>query len=291
MKTLPLSLTILCLACTAAALAQDVDAPFCQILDRYDDEPIWYARTGYIVHEDVDEPGGKDFGILDLEAGTGLAYFQTSRATIDVRAAVDAMVFLGSGGIDLPDQVGFLGFDINWTRRNARGGAFQFSTQPGLYSDFEDISGNDVSFPLGFAWIRSISPQLSLQTGLRVFPGFDREVDPKLGVRWSPDDFWIIDLFYPESRVGFAPNPDWRFFLGWERLVYPEYQLSGDPRDRFQVDEDRLYLALQHAVSDTTHLLFEIGKKRNREYDFERRAPGADIDDALYFSLGLGSFL
>lgn len=287
----PWTAAVLGLAISLPAGTACADHPYCQILDR-SEEPLWHAELGYVTREKVRTEGGDDFGLVEMAGGAGLVYLDTAPGTFDLRARLDTMTFIGDGDVDLPGQVGALRLDLKWTLRLPSGLSLQLSTFPGLYSDFRDVSGEDLFIPVGCSLLYAFAPQLSGIAGWVVYPGFTHVVDPRLGIRWGPNDFVLVDLFYPESRIILAPAETWRVFLGLRALLYPEYQLEkGDTRDRFMYDEWRWYGGLEFAMSETMWFLSQVGFVFNREIDFAENAPGADVDDALFLRVGVGGFL
>jgi len=264
------------------------DAPFCQILDRLED-PVWHATVGYVAQEDVED--ANDFGLIELETGAGLAYLHTAAGTFDLRLRFDVDVTTGSGGVDLPDQYGSLALELDWALRGASGRSLLLEASPGFYTDFEDLSGKDLFVPLRASMVQAFNDRISGQAGLAVFPGFDRVVDPIAGIRWGLSDSWLLDLFYPDSRLVFSPVPALRLHAGYSIREYPEYQLADDDdRDRFLYREQRWYLGAQYAIGDTAHLLVDAGRVVHREIDFENGA-GGDVDPALFVRIGLGGLL
>jgi hypothetical protein len=283
----------LVLGCALAlpAAAQEGGAPFCQILDRFDD-PIWEVSLGYVASADLDTDEGRDSGVVEFDAGTGLAYFYTGLGTVDLRAALTLDSFTSGGGVRLPGQVGTLNLELHWIHRTESGLALRLGMAPGFYTDFEDLSGRDFFVPLSAEVVQAFNPQWSGLAGLAVFPGFDHVVDPRLGVRWGPTDSLLVDLFYPESKIVFAPSERARVWLAFHVLLYPEYQLEeDDSRERFLYDESRWTLGASHVVNDAFHAIVQVGRVLNREIDFEDGGPRADMDNAWFVQFGIGGFL
>lgn len=82
--------------------------------------------------------------------------------------------------------------------------------QPGVYSDFDDISGDD--------FILTSLALLSYQwnDALRVaFGGFysrdlgEERVLPAVGIIYEPNPHWYLALTFPRVEVAWAPNEDW----------------------------------------------------------------------------------
>lgn len=271
--------------------AQLYDAPYCQILDHVV-EPVWDASIGYITREDIERDGAGHFGIVELNAGSGLVYLETDQGTFDLRTSLELLVLTGDGDIALPDQVGSFTLDLHWILRFPSGFAVKLGAFPGFYSDFEDLSGKDLFIPLEVQAIQAFNESVSGMVGLALFPGFDRVVDPRVGLRWGIYDAWLVDLFYPESRIAFAPDRALQVYVGIYTRPQPEFQLQkDDDRDRFMFDETRWFVGLDRALSGLTQLQVRAGKVINRKIDFENNFRSADVEDAFYLTVGIGGTL
>jgi len=283
--------TLLHICTTLTVLGQMGDYPYCQILDRQVD-PLWEISLGYVALQDVEQAGADDFGLVEWSGRSGLAYLPTVVGTFDLRTALAFSFFLEDGGVDLPDQTGALSLNATWTYRTEAGFALQLGVDPGLYSDWEDLSGQDVFVPFRVRLIQSFHEQLSGLAGLNVYPEFDRLVDPLVGIRCGINDALLLDTAYPESRLLFAPNPVWQFSVGIEARLYPEFSLeSGDERDRFMYDEVRWHFQVDRTLWGAVALTARVGEAFAREIDFEDQASSADVNDAFYFQVGVAGKL
>jgi hypothetical protein len=272
----------------APAAAQMSDRLYCQILDQTD-EPLWQVGAGYVTREKVRAPWGNDFGLVETQARSGIAYLPTAIGDFDLRGRYEGMFFAGSGGLDLPDFAGQLNLDARWIYRTEFGLAGRVGVEPGFYSDFEDLTQDDFFIPVKLAAIQALTPELSGLVGLDLYPGFDRTVYARAGVRWNVYDTVLVDLFYPESRVSYAPSDLLRFYAGMGIRSYPEFQLAdGDERKRLRYDETRWYGGARFAMSDATHFFVEGGRSVDRSIRFEEAVQSGSVDNAFFCTVGLG---
>ena len=115
--------------------------------------------------------------------------------------------------------------------------------QPGVYSDFRDVRGDDVDAPvmLGAAYLASEDLQWFL--GLRVDGRSQYPVLPAIGVRWKFQDEWTLDLQPPKPRLEYDVNDRLQLYLG-----------AGLEGGTFRVGEhfgsDRGEPKINHAVLD-----------------------------------------
>ena len=275
----------------SVGLAQETNtptAPYCQILDRTDNLS-WQAVAGYVAEEDV-QGSGYNFGLVDVKVGAALAYYRTGIGDVDVKAGFDGFAILENGGLDLPQQVGALAADVQWVHRWMNGLAVQVEAWPGFYSDFEDLSGEDVFVPFEVAGVYAVNVNLAALAGARIYPDFDQTLVPHAGLRYALGNNLLLDLFYPDSRITFSPNETCDLYAGLGFRNYLEYQLEeGDPRNRLLLDEDRVYVGIDKAVSDQLQVMLQVGQVFNREIDFDSGTEaGGDVGDALFVRVGLG---
>ncbi len=278
--------------CAVALIASPVRAQYgqryCQLLDRME-EPFWKAYTGYTTREKL--PEGKA-ALIEAGGGTGLLYLRTNIGDFDLRAAIDSVFFLGSGGIDLPDQVTAARLDLAYVMRFNDGYALKLGLQPGVYSEFSGFKERDFFIPFSAQGILAINDSLSAMAGLQFYPEFDQLISPRAGLRWAITDFLLLDLFYPASRLAFRPTYDWTLFVGASQREALEYQLKKrDDRRALMLDETRYFIGVDRVLSDTTQWMFEAGRVVDREIDFRRVTGASDLEDAYYFRIGIGGMI
>lgn len=265
-------------------------APYCQILDRIED-PIWETYLGYATREDVKDPEAGDSGMVEIGAHTGLFYFYGPAGVLDLRAGFDTLFFTHGAGLGLPLQVTAARLDLDYIMRFEDGYALRLKLEPGFYSTLRNLGWRDLYVPFGLSGIRAVSPDISIETGIAFFPGFDRLADPRILMRWELSDLFLLDAGYPGSRLIFRPDLHWAFTTGFEVQQYMEYRLKrGDERRAFRYEETRFFAGIEHMFADHLQWMFEAGHIVNRSVHFGR-GPGADLDNAYYFRIAFGGLL
>lgn len=269
-----------------AVLAQS-SAPFCQILDGAEDQ-AWTAGLGYTAPSKIEAPDGGDVALWSLNGGGGLYYWRTGTGDMDLSGAYDIWAIDGSGGIKLPDRVAALRLDFSFVKRDSNGSALQFDLYPGIYSDLEDVSLEDLYLPFQVLGIQAFNPQISGLIGVAIYPGFDRSFDPRFGIRYAPVESVRLDLMYPESRVTFRPDI-LELYAGVRHDAVNEFRLEeNDPRDSFAFRETRMYVGAAWPLNDLLRFNVELGYAFNREVDFDRNESSRDWGDAVSLRVGIG---
>ena len=90
------------------------------------------------------------------------------------------------------------GFAENWTLR--------LEVEPGVYSDFHDITGEDFNAPFSARLTYAPNQNVSWIVGLNVNLWSDIPVVGGLGVRWRIVEAWTLSLILPRPRVEFKAS-------------------------------------------------------------------------------------
>ncbi|HMP75886.1 MAG TPA: hypothetical protein PKE12_06285 [Kiritimatiellia bacterium] len=276
---------------TAATIAQaQRSLPFCQFLDGAE-APSWEAHVSHTTDARVEAPEGRDVAIWSVGGGGGLYYWRTGSGELDLTGAYDLRAFDGSGGIALPDYAAALRLNAAFVMRNWDGSALRITAMPGIYSDLEDISFEDLGLPVEVAGIQAFNPQVSGLIGVALYPGFIRAFDPRFGIRYAPDETLRVDLMYPESRVIFRPAAV-ELYAGLRHDAVNEFRLEeDDSRRRMALRETRAFTGVAWLLNDVLRMSVELGYAFNREVDFDKNAPGRDLEEAWQVRLGIGGAL
>lgn len=119
---------------------------------------------------------------------------------------------------------------------------------------------------------------------------------PFSSITWTPDDRWTVRvrtaLFISiDARVEYRPAEGWVFFGAFEREV-DAFQLDGDDSSRRLIfTQQRLEAGVQVALCENTTLTVAVGyafdQEFERGYDTRDTDTVRDLDDAVYFRLGV----
>jgi opacity protein-like surface antigen len=106
--------------------------------------------------------------------------------------------------------------------------------QPGVYSDFDDVSWMDVNSPLLLSAAYLVNPDLQWIFGLRIDPRSHYPIIPAAGVRWKFADEWTLSAILPQPRLEYDLNERFQIHLGAD-IEAGSFRMSND----FGTDEGR----------------------------------------------------
>ncbi len=131
---------------------------------------------------------------------TGLAYNQFS--------------FGVPSGAPLPNSLYGIGVPLGFNWRFREQWELRFNIQPGVYSDFKDITGDDVFVPITLGVTYTLNTNLLFVGGFSIEYRRDVPVLPYLGARWRLADHWTLSLLFPRPGIEFQPNQRLALFAG-----------------------------------------------------------------------------
>lgn len=91
---------------------------------------------------------------------------------------------------------------------------FRAELDPGIYSDFEDVSWRDVNAPFLLTAACVVDADFQWFAGLRVNLYSQYPVWPLLGMRWKFADEWTLHLILPHPRLEYDVNERLKLYLG-----------------------------------------------------------------------------
>ncbi len=167
---------------------------------------------------------------------------------------------------------------------------------PGLYSDLQDISSDDLSFTGLISASTRLSSSFDLQYGLRFSYAGEYPLIPVAGFRWRASDQWTVNMTAPLAEILWNPTDKWQLSLGFG-LDGSTFRMSkdyGSEMDRKDLSniwlnyrEIRTFLALERALVSGFTLRLEAGWYLNRKFTFDDRIDDVTIDGSGYAGLQL----
>jgi len=173
----------------------------------------------------------------------------------------------------------------------------RFESLPGIYSDFEDVSGNDFNVPFFIEVSHAFGPNLLLGGQLNVNARRKSPVLGAVGARWKIAEDWLLSLWFPRPRVEYFALKHMTLFLGatftgGTFVVADDFgdqkgqpDLNGQPVD---YQETRVGGGVRYEIQDRLGLEISGGWSVDRNYDFFDRDLELEIKGTPYVQFGFG---
>ena len=245
---------------------------------------------GYSTPAPVTDPGSDDTAVAEVGIGGEWYHWENDLgADVTFSAHWQSQVLTGYGESSYALNRGYL--RVQYQQRFLGGVGLILEAEPGLYSALDGLAGGDGAVPCGATLVKALNPRFALLAGARVYPTFDRTLDPHAGFRWRPNRFFLLDLAYPETRLtaGFPGGVRW-VMGAWLRR-WPEYGMGDDPRERLRFKEGRAYGGLEISLAHRVQLQLLGGYAFDRTIEFEREGAPIELDDAPWFQVGVAGLL
>jgi hypothetical protein len=165
---------------------------------------------------------------------------------------------------------------------------------PGIYSDFRDISFDDVNMPFVIGASYVVDQRLLWVLGLSINPRRESPfpVLPGAGVRWQFADQWVLNFILPEPRLEYLATPGLTLFAGGEMKggtfqVSDSYVVPALNNATLDYTEYRLGGGLEWKVNPSISVEVQGGYVVDRDFKFHRNDVKIETDPAPYAQIGL----
>jgi Domain of unknown function (DUF6268) len=169
---------------------------------------------------------------------------------------------------------------------------------PGVYSDFDDFSGDDFNSPFGVEVSYAINPNLVVGVQLSVDARREMPVVGIPGVRWRIDDRWLLSLWIPRPQVEYLATEELTLFAG-ASLTGGSYVVADDFGTRTgrpqlngaAVDfrEVRVGGGLRWRTGKWLYAEIAGGWTVGRRYEFHEQNTEIEADGAPYVQASFGA--
>ncbi len=200
----------------------------------------------------------------------------------------------------IPESLTAIALKLGYSRPLNPQWSLRAEIDPGLYSDFEDISGDDFNAPIGLRVVYGASRELQWLFGLNVDLRSSNPVIGGFGVRWQFASKWTLLFLIPQPRIEYAVSPTVRIF-GGATLRGGTFRVADDyggSRGRPELDDQDIDfreisagIGIRWQLQPGLTLTAGGGWMIDRRFEFEKRNLLLNGDGAPTFQLALnGSF-
>lgn len=247
--------------------------------------------------------GNTVLGDLDaswLRAGYSVRFDTSPSYSWSVGLQWDHARFDAPAGAPVPEDVYGLAVRLisNW-RVNERW-SVRSDLRPGLYTDFEDISGGDFNVPVTVAVGYDVNPDLQVLFAVNVDVRREFPIVGGPGVIWRFAEGWRLSLVIPRPQIEFTASESVTLFAGGElratavRVAEDFGTGVGNPLlndDQVTYRELRVGGGVRWDLNRLFRLTVEGGYALDRRFEFDRGNLLLNGDGSPYFTVGLsGSY-
>ncbi|MFQ3577503.1 MAG: DUF6268 family outer membrane beta-barrel protein [Verrucomicrobiia bacterium] len=203
--------------------------------------------------------------------------------------------FDGASGA-IPERLYRLVWQLGGIYRPGGATSYFVLFNPGLYTDWKDISSEDLSFTGLVVASTSLSSTFDLQYGFRFAYAEDYPLLPVAGFRWKPSDEWTFNLTAPLAEIAYSPTETWRFSVGFGldgstfRMAEDYGRNIGRPdlsKLWLSYREIRTFVGVEKGLGSGFKIRGELGWYIDRRFEFDERVADVSIDGSGYASLQL----
>ncbi|HEY1107816.1 MAG TPA: DUF6268 family outer membrane beta-barrel protein, partial [Opitutaceae bacterium] len=169
---------------------------------------------------------------------------------------------------------------LGYNRKLSPQWSLRAELQPGLYSDFEDISGDDFNAPFGLRAVYARSREFQWLFGINVDLRANNPVMGGFGFRWQFAKDWTLMFMVPEPRIEYAVSPELKLFAG-ASLRGGTFRVAEDfgrRRGRAALDnqdvdfrEISVGAGLRWQIQPGLALSTSVGWMLDRRFEYEKR--------------------
>ncbi len=254
-------------------------------------------NIGYLNDQEVSRSLG-ELGIFELGAEWEYTMPQGSGSVFSVTQQFDFRDWNGLQnytavlGLEPPEQLYRLGWDLEWATQLAGPWSAQVAFNPSLNTDFDGGLSSDAWNwdGRGVVFYRP-SPYFMYAIGAGYWDRVNDRVLPYAGVIWTPGDRWEWRFVFPEPRISYYVGRLLGIYSTWiyARAEYHveayEVNLGSGVRDRMEIEDWRALFGLRKDNGWLTEF-YEIGWVFGRNVAFQHGTPGYDVSSGLILQAG-----
>jgi hypothetical protein len=182
------------------------------------------------------------------------------------------------GTIDtLPGSVHRIGWDFELKSNFGGPWGYAVGFNPSINSDFDgSLSSQAWNWDGRGAMLYSMSREITFVMGAAYWDRVDDRIIPWAGLIYRPNEYWQLDLVYPQVRLSFYMWDEWGFrtsLYGRAEYHSEAYEIKNqneDRRDKVQLDDYRALIGVNKDRGDFDYF-FEGGWVFGRQLDFKSR--------------------
>lgn len=237
--------------------------------------------------------GYDDLGINDFNLRTTFAFpFFYTQAPLEITPGFGLSLWEGPTPIDLPPQVFSTTVDFAWRPQISPRFAADLGVRPGLFTDFDDPSGDSFRIAGRAVGILTMHPTTRVVFGITYIDRLDVKLLPVGGVLWTPNEDTRFELVFPRPKLAqkltTIGNTDWWWYVAGEYGGGTwEVNTAGLGQTEVDYSDLRLILGLEWAMYEGARGMIEMGYVFDRTLQFNSPVPDFHVDDTIMLRAGI----
>ena len=199
----------------------------------------------------------------------------------------------GSATLDLPDTLYETGVKTFWRRPINERLASMVVFTPSVRSDFQTSDGAFRLFGTGLLSWQWIPGKLALSGGAIYTGRADFPVLPAMGLLWTPQPRWRLDIQFPSPRFSYriakngAHSETWLYLAGvFGGNTWAVTRASGQA-DELTIRDLRLVTGIEHLLTKNRGVFAETGLVFNRSLEYTTVPLMRDLDSTYMLRAGI----
>jgi hypothetical protein len=260
----------------------------------------FYAGYTYIGEVETELPGNRgvdSFSVSTGELEYSFLYPVSSDLTFSIGGAWQYIVFDNvADRTPLPDQLYGLSLELGFDWRINENWGVRLSVSPGIYSDFEDLSGDDFNMPGNIGVYYVVDQDLIFFFGAEIDVVDEDPIIPVIGVRWNINEDWTLDMLSDSPRMiyHYSDNVDIYGAVGIEDGTFRVRKDFGRRNGIEDLDntwlsyfEIHLGVGVEVEIYDALEMMMEVGYMPSRSIEFEEEESLDSEEGGIYGRLAI----
>jgi hypothetical protein len=250
--------------------------------------PPRLALDGWFISPAGTADPGSDLSLGFTSIAAGRRWDLARFTMLGLRPQFQTLFLNATGRLDtlVPDQAYGLSLDIQLDQAFSRKFSIQLGATPGLYTDWQNLSGEAIRVPARFFGSYVVGPKLVLLGGAVYTAQPEFPVVPALGLIWTPSKTWRWELIAPRPRLVYTVRDNWLLY-GQFLFDSSTYAIRSNGRDDLlQYRDFRVALGTEWKTRSNTRLFGELGAAFGRRLDLQH-GPDHNVDPGVYLRTGL----
>jgi hypothetical protein len=251
------------------------------VLQRISLQETWIAPGG---------PNGLGMNDIGGSLTLGLPFF-TVQSPLLITPGFTAHFTEGPQTVDVPPRLYDASLDLRHLRRLAPRWMMDLAVTPGVFSDFDQDSGDGFRMTGRALAIYEPNPQAKWILGVVYLNRVNVKLLPVAGVLWTPNDDMRWELIMPQPRIARRVKVDatgaWWGYVGGEfgGGVWAVTR-ADDAADVLTINDYRLRLGIERKTDSGHSAWLELGYIFWRTLEYESVGATQDLSDAMFVRVG-----